>query len=59
MLNFKNKKNRLVTKYTREASWLTLPLSVCFLSVNTFAQDVPKYVAPDVNIFSDAEQVFE
>ena len=59
MLNLKNKKNRLVTKYTREASWLTLPLSVCFLSVNTFAQDVPKYVAPDVNIFSDAEQVFE
>ena len=52
-------KNRLVPKYTREVSWIALPLAFLMFSSNVSSQTVPEYVAPDVQIFSDAEEVFE
>ena len=52
-------KNRLVPKYTREVSWIALPLAFLMFSSNISSQETPEYVAPDVQIFSDAEEVFE
>ena len=52
-------KNRLVPKYTREVSWIALPLAFLMFSSNVSSQAAPEYVAPDVQIFSDAEEVFE
>ena len=62
--NSKNKilNNRLVPKYTRGASWLTLQVSF-ILALSVIVKDVEAqeevYVTPDVNIFEYQEQVFE
>ena len=54
--------NRLVPKYTRGASWLTLQVSF-ILALSVIVKDVEAqeevYVTPDVNIFEYQEQVFE
>ena len=54
--------NRLVPKYTRGASWLTLQVSF-ILALSVIVRDVEAqeevYVTPDVNIFEYQEQVFE
>ncbi len=51
-------KNRLVPKYTREVSWIALPLAFLMFSSNAFSQNT-EYSAPDVNIFASEEEVFE
>ena len=54
------KSNRLVTKYTRVASRLMLHSLPLFLIYNSaHSQEERVYSAPDVNIFSSPEQVFE
>ena len=55
----KYKKNRLVPKYTREVSWIAFPLALLIFSSNVSSQETPEYIAPDVQIFSNEEEVFE
>ncbi len=58
----KSLSNRLVPKYARGASWLTLHFSLV-LSVSVLAKQLDAqervYVAPDVNIFENKEDSYE
>lgn len=62
MFNFKNSLNRLVTKYTRGESRLTLQSLACLSGIAfaspAFSQD-KVFVAPDINIFEYEAQEFE